>query len=458
MKRSLVLALVFGCQLACPRAPQKPQGPNVVILSIDTLRADSLRAYNRSARRRITLDRLSQRGHTFEHAYSTASWTLPAHVSLFTGLYPDRHGVVDPRYAMGEASSLVEQLQAKGYQTVGFTDGGYVGAHYGFTRGFEMYDGWHDGKSAMSSATLPRGGKRHFDTKATLFDRASAFLKARRDARPLFLFVHTYAVHDYFRTWVPTRAGEQPRPTPESKHALDCLLGAASCSAEEWQQLERTYEAGIDALDRSLESLLGLLDDRLDPDNTFVLLLADHGEGFDFARNRIHHGGRLHRDQLQVPLVVTGPGVKRGRSEAPVSLVDVRPSIAELVGLSSEGDIDGRSFVPQLFGKAPTGERQSVWASEYYHFWDAGQRHEMLEPSPDPLLTASIGSRYWYLDGSSGEELYSVDDRNQTNSLSDQLQEHPKPHRRRPVEGVKRTRVTNTIEVVEQLRALGYIQ
>ena len=458
MKRSLILALVFGSQFGCPRGQHEPQDPNVIILSIDTLRADSLRAYKPSARRHVTLDRMSELGHTFERAYSTASWTLPAHVSLFTGLYPDRHGVVDPRYAMGEASSLVEQLQAKGYQTVGFTDGGYVGAHYGFTRGFEMYDGWHDGKSAMSPATLPRGGKRHFDTKATLFDRASAFLKARRDARPLFLFIHTYAVHDYFRTWLPTKAGEQPRPTPESKRALDCLLGVASCSPEQWQQLERTYEAGVDALDRSLESLLRSLDDRLDMDNTFVLMLADHGEGFDFARNRIHHGGRLHRDQLHVPLVVTGPGVKRGRSEEPISLVDVRPSLLELVGLSTEDDTDGRSFVPQLFGKPAKGKRETVWASEYYHFWEDGKRRELSEPSLEPLSTASIDSRYWSLEGSSGDEIYAMQDRKQAHSLSGQLQEPPKRHRRRAVESSNRASMTNTIEVIEQLRALGYIQ
>ncbi|MDH3655182.1 MAG: sulfatase [Myxococcales bacterium] len=458
MKRLLLLLLVCIGQLACSRTQNRPQAPNVVILSIDTLRADSLRAYNRFARRRGALDRLAERGHTFERAYSTASWTLPAHVSLFTGLYPDRHGVVDPRYSMGDASSLVEQLHAKGYQTVGFTDGGYLGAQYGFERGFETYDAWHDGKSDMSPATLPRGGKRHVDTKAELFDRARAFLNARNDPRPLFLFVHTYAVHDYFRTWLPAKPGEQARAGPESEHALKCLLGSASCSPEEWRRLEVKYEAGVDALDRSLGSLLGLLNEKLDMDNTFVVLLSDHGEGFDYARNRIHHGGRLHRDQLQVPLLVTGPGVQRGRSEAPVSLVDVRPSVLELVGSNREDHTDGRSFVSQLFGKPPKGKRDAVWAGEYYHFWEAGQRRSVVEPSPEPLSTASIGARYWYLEGSSGEALYAVEDREQANSLSSQLEEHRNRNQPRALDTAKRTKVTNTIDVIEQLRALGYIQ
>jgi arylsulfatase A-like enzyme len=451
-------AVLESLQRPPSRTQDKPQAPNVVVLSIDTLRADSLRAYNPSAKPHATLDRMVQRGHTFDRAYSTASWTLPAHVSLFTGLYPDRHGVVDPRYAMGDVSSFVEKLQAKGYQTVGFTDGGYVGAQYGFTRGFENYNGWHDGKSALSPTALLRGGKRHFDTKATLFDRASAFLKARHDPRPLFLFVHTYAVHDYFRSWLPTQSDDKARPTPESTHELECLLGIASCAPAEWRNLEAKYEAGIDVVDRALGALLRLLDQRLGTDNTFVVLLSDHGEGFDHERHRIHHGGRLHRDQLQVPLLVTGPGVQSGRSREPVSLVDVGPSVLELVGSRDEDESDGRSFVAQLFGRSPQGKRDAIWAAEYYHYWEAGKRRKALEPSPGPLWTGRIGPRYWYIEGPPGSELYDVEDREQANSLSELLEEHSKQIQRRAVTSAKPSKMVQTIDVVEQLRALGYFQ
>lgn len=456
--RAFMLLLSCVCQLACSRSNHKAQAPNVVILSVDTLRADSLRAYNPSARRRPNLDRLSEQGHTFDRAYSTASWTLPAHVSLFTGLYPDRHGVVDARHAMGDVSSLVENLQGKGYQTVGFTDGGYMGAVFGFTHGFEMYDGWHDGKSAMSPSGLPRGGKRHFDTKATLFDRASAFLKSRNDSRPLFLFVHTYAVHDYFRSWLAPGPRGEARPTPQSTHDLECLLGMASCGPDEWLELEAKYEAGIDDFDRALGPLLALLEEKLGKDNTFVVLLSDHGEGFDHVRNRIHHGGRLHRDQLQVPLLVTGPGVENGRSAEMVSLVDVRPSILELVGAADGDETDGRSFVAPLFGKKTHGRRDAVWAGEYYYYWDGGKRLKAQEPSSKPLSAASIGPRYWYLDSASGKELYDVKDRDQTNSLTERLEEYSKRIPRRIVQPAKPSQVTDTMEVFEQLRALGYFQ
>lgn len=459
MKRAAVLVFACVCLPACSRTLPQSQAPNVILISIDTLRADSLRVYNRAARPHPTLDALARRGRWFDRAYSAAPWTLPSHVSLFTGLYPDRHGVVDPRYAMGDVSSFVEKLRARGYQTVGFTDGGYLGAQYGFTRGFEVYDGWRDSDSAAPIPALPRGGKRNFDTKAGLFDRARALLQGRHDTRPLFLFVHTYAVHDYFRSWLPSKPGHTPRATPESAHELTCLVGTAKCAPEEWHALEAKYEAGIDVLDEALGSLLDVLDEKLDMDNTYVFVLSDHGEGFDYRRSRIHHGGRLHRDLLQVPLFVTGPGVRRGHSEEPVSLVDVAPSVLELVGLGASGaELDGRSLVPQLRGGKAQGKRGAVRAAEYYYYWKAGQRRKADKPSPEPLLSASIDSRYWYVESSSGNELYDANDRAQASPLADLPEKHPKWNRPHGAAAAKPAAVKDTVEVYKQLRALGYIQ
>lgn len=450
---------VFVCLggIACSRSTGKPQVPNVVILSIDTLRSDSLRAYDPSARSHPTIDRLARQGHVFEHAYSAASWTLPAHASLFTGLYPDRHGGVDGRHAIGNVSSFVETLRANGYQTAGFTDGGYVSAHFGFSRGFENYDDWSDPSSSVSPKLLPRGGKPYFDTKQKLFDRATAFLRARRDRRPLFLFVQTYAVHDYFRRWLPRTSDERAQPTPESRKRLECLVGVASCPAEKWRELEAEYEAGIEALDPALAPFLELLRETLGADNTFIVLLSDHGEGFDQARNRIHHGGRLHRDQLQVPLFVSGPGIQPGRSEEAVSLVDVRASVLELLGLKEDEKTDGRSFAQLVLGKAGPRPRDAIWAHEFFHYWKAGRRHKSTTPSKKPLATARIDARYWHISDSSGEEIYELEDKQQSKPLSELLGQLPKPMLRQVEIDSKPLRVDND-EVIEQLRALGYIQ
>jgi arylsulfatase A-like enzyme len=420
------------------------------------------------------MDGLAERGHVFVHAYSTAPWTLPAHVSLFTGLYPSHHGVVDGKHAMSGVSSFVQTLRANGYQTVGFGDGGYLKADFGFSRGFEVYDDWRDDASASGPMSLPRGGKRNFDTAQHLFDRASAFLRERSSDRPLFLFAHTYAVHSYFRSWLPKEPGKVAAATPESKKRLQCLLGVTSCSPQKWRELESMYEAGIDAFDRDLGSFLELVERTLGSNDTFIILLSDHGEGFDHARNRIHHGGRLHRDQLQVPLLVAGPGIEPGRSEELVSLVDVRPSLLELVAVADDAEHDGRSFVAQLRERSlfarfvsffaqpaakPSKEsRDAIMASEHRYYWKAGKRRTVSKPSEEPTTSARIDARFWYIEDLDGEQLYRLSDKRQEKSLVEELNMRRYPNRSSTPRVSQPSQVEPSAELIEQLRALGYVE
>jgi arylsulfatase A-like enzyme len=477
MKR-IALLVLFGVWLgasACSRTVDNPKRPNVVVISVDTLRSDSLRAYNSSATPRPVMDGLAERGHVFVHAYSTAPWTLPSHVSLFTGLYPSHHGVVDGKHAMTDVSSFVQTLRANGYQTIGFGDGGYVSADFGFPRGFEVYDAWRDDKSASAPISLPRGGKRNFDTTQHVFDRASAFLRERSSDRPLFLFAHTYAVHDYFRSWLPKEPGKAAAATPESKKRLQCLLGLTPCSPQKWRELESMYEAGIDAFDRDLGSFLELVERTLGSNDTFIILLSDHGEGFDHARNRIHHGGRLHRDQLQVPLLVAGPGIESGRSEELVSLVDIRPSLLELVAVTDDAKHDGRSFVAQLHdgrslfarlvsffaqpaAKPPEESRDAIMASEHRYYWQSGQRRTVSKPSEEPTTSARIDARFWYIKDLDGEQLYRLSDKQQEKSLVEELNMRRYPNRSSTPRASQRSQVEPSAELIEQLRALGYVE
>jgi arylsulfatase A-like enzyme len=265
-------------------------------------------------------------------------------------------------------------------------------------------------------------------------------------------------VHDYFRSWLPKQPGEEARPTQDSKKDLECLLGVASCSPDKWRELESQYEARIDAFDQALGSFLELVEQTLGAGNTFVILLSDHGEGFDHARTRIHHGGRLHRDQLQVPLLVAGPGVKAGRSEELVSLVDVRASVLELVGAADDTKHDGRTFVPLLFAKPVEGRRDAVLASDHFYYWQSGRRRTPLEPSKKPLTAARIDARYWYMKDLYGEELYEVQDTQQKKPLTELLKQRQEPSRQPTAGGMRPSNVELSEELLEQLRGLGYVE
>jgi arylsulfatase A-like enzyme len=431
--------------------------PNVVLISIDTLRAKSLRAYNEAASEHHTLDGLGARGLVFERAYSTASWTLPAHASLFTGLYSDRHGAVGSKYSIANVPSFVETLRSNGYQTVGFTDGVYLDAHFGFSRGFENYDGWADPASSLRPETLPRDGEYNYDTKALVFDRAKAFLQAREDHRPLFLFVQTYAVHDYFREWLPGEGDEQHRPTPRALKSISCLVGKTSCTTKEWRQLEADYESAVADVDTALSELIDVVNRRLGVDRTYIVLLSDHGEGFDYPRGRIHHGGRLHRDLLHVPLLLSGPEIESGRTDEIVSLVDVGDSLLELVGLPQIGDTDGRSFAPLLTRSSTLAPREAVWAHEYFHYWHEGERLNALQLSTKPLSTAWIDPRYWYIADGNGLELYAAEDQRQVNPIPEVLLGLP-TRSLRVFEVEPASSHVEEQKVTDQLRALGYIR
>jgi arylsulfatase A-like enzyme len=137
----------------------------------------------------------------FETALSPAAWTLPAHASLLTGVYPDRHGATDPRRRIApNLPTLAQELREAGLETVAFTDGGYLHRRFGFAAGFDRYDDWVRDPDRRPVLNVPRGGAPDPQVGSALFDRTIAYLAQRRpEDPPFFLFLQTYAVHDYFR-------------------------------------------------------------------------------------------------------------------------------------------------------------------------------------------------------------------------------------------------------------------
>jgi arylsulfatase A-like enzyme len=233
---------------ACAEGPYRP---DVVILSIDSLSRGALSGYGGEDANAPTLERLASRSLRFANAYSTASWTLPAHASLLTGLDPDRHGATDPRVLLAaELPRLAPHLRKAGYAIVAFTDGAYLDWRYGFGPGFERYDDFVEPPGP--GIEVPRGGLPHEEKGTALFDRAITYLEARAaDERPLFLFLHTYSVHDYFRlhAWATARA--PAGALRDTSGYLRCLLGLEACSDRDWEVLRTLYAAEVAHLDRA---------------------------------------------------------------------------------------------------------------------------------------------------------------------------------------------------------------
>jgi arylsulfatase A-like enzyme len=467
----LVLALVAGFLFAFAglRAEAKPGDrtlPNVVLISADTLRQASVRAFEPGAGELPHLDGLSSRARVFSNAYASASWTLPSTASLMTGLYPDRHGATDRRLKLApRLETLSQRMQVAGYETVAYTDGAFVDGGFGFHKGFERYDQAVSPRARQTQRVrLPRGGRPHAQPGAALFDRAVAFLRQRAlrqdERRPLFLFLQSYTVHEYWRVrpWAAREvSGVELR---DSDYYSDCLQGKRSCSKADWRALEALYEAEVRHFDTGFGRLLAAMERVGLDENTLIVFLSDHGEGFETGR--IHHGGRLHHDQLRVPLLVAGPGVVPGVTDVPVSLVDVMPTLLEWVGHEAPEDLDGASFAAALRGSELPGARPAL-AMEHSFLWEDGRRVEVSRVESDPLSLAVIHGDDWYIRGAAAEEeLYDVGrDAEQVRNLapgSSRLGTLRSLAARRSTRRGSLMLADTTPELAEQLRTLGYVQ
>ncbi len=446
--------------MACGNGtPRAPDSTSLVIVLVDTLSRDALAA----GAELEGLAALRDASLRFTHAYSTAPWTLPALASLLTGLYPDRHGAVHPytRISAG-IPRLAQLLRNSGRATVAFTDGVFLERFYGFGEGFDLYDGSLGEAARLRAPPLPRAGAPHPVRGASLFDRAVAFLGARGASDgPIFLFLQTYSVHDYFKLHPWTASHRTGAASRKPAGYLACLKGEQSCSAREWDVLESLYRAEVEHLARGLTRLRLALDEAGLADNTLLLLASDHGEGFDVARGRIHHGGRLHADQIRIPLWLSGPGIEPGETTEPVSLVDVMPTVLDLLGVPIPPGLDGRSLAGPVRGAPGLGER-SFYAMEHYHRWRDGRRTPRKTVQDEPISVAVIRGGAWYIREPGGEELYDMGtDRRQVLNLVDRS---PAATSLRSL-AAARGRVRQALEdhppdaaLTEQLRSLGYVE
>ncbi len=334
------LALAGLLALACRAEPPPVRG--VVLVVLDTLRADRLGCYG-YARRPTSprLDALAREAVLFENAISHAPWTVASVASILSG-FPDT------RAFDGELQrSLVEDLTAAGVRTAAFTEGGYFTADFGFDRGFGEFHEEH----SLYGGTIER-----------TVDAALAWLGEHGAKEPFFLLVHSYEAHmPYLHTGfaaglAPARFGEQF--TQEAHEAV--TSGELTLTPAELERLEALYDGGVQACDREVGRLLDELGRLGLRDRTAIVVTSDHGEELAegrFPRFAGEHGHALHEELVHVPLIVAAPRWRARRVQAQVRSMDVLPTVLELLRVPVPGDVEGRSLLPLLEGRVEPAER-----------------------------------------------------------------------------------------------------
>ncbi len=328
---------------------------NVVLISIDTLRAVHLSLYGYRRETSPHIDAWARRvGVTFENAIVQAPWTLPSHVSMLTGLEALHHQA-NYSPAPPELTMLAEVLRRAGHTTVAVTGGGYVGPGYGFAQGFDRYECWQ--------------GSNAFEMTDGM-NRTIKWIEENAD-RPFFIFFHTYAVHSPFRSREPYAsvfAADLPeRPlNPVTLQSVDKTAtdgfrtrrmlawpdgstsdGGTLSSAQQASVLS-LYDSGIAFADATLDRLFTRLGELALERDTLVILTSDHGEAFG-EHDLVGHG-YLTEDNLRVPLVVAFPRrLETARTlSSQVRSIDIVPTVLDLLGLPSLAAIDGVSLVPLM--------------------------------------------------------------------------------------------------------------
>ncbi len=352
---ALTACLLAGCGAVTDSAPGVAR-PNVVLIALDTLRADHLTAYGYERQTSPALARFARRGVVFERAYSQAPWTLPSFASIFTGLRPSRHGVVRERLALRAATRTLQgALRKAGYVTAGFHDGAYLSKGYGFHHHFDHY------QRIQGLRDLPV---------------VTQWLETPRE-RPFFLFLHTYDVHapygsvpEHYRGAFAADGGHGRLDLIDKKPLQIWRQHKKPFSAADFQRMVDLYDGEIRFVDDRLASLFRTLDDTELSEQTLVILLSDHGEEFGDHGKFEHRNGHVYRELTQVPLVFVGPGIAAARRvHEVVETVDVMPTVLELAGVAA-GNVDGESLVPWLRADSPP--RETEWG---YALSEAHGRH-----------------------------------------------------------------------------------
>jgi len=347
----LVLLLV-GC------AAEAPRPRSVVLVVVDTLRADHLGVYGYGRPTSPALDQRAARAAIFEHAWATSPWTLPSFGSLYTGQIPSRHaagllrqGGEERSFAFLDesATSIGEIMAERGFATAAVVNNPFLHPAFGLGRGFETWD-----YVFVNYADYPRANQ--------IVHWGLRWLDAR-DARPFLLVLHIFDPHLSYDPPPSVRG----RFTGGYAGRLALPLTGFGEHNAGWKpraEADRRFVAGaydeeLLFVDRQLARLFDGLEQRGLLDETLVVLTSDHGEEF-FDHDGFEHGHTMFQELLRVPLLFWGPGVRPRRIETPVSLVDVLPTLLEALGLEPLPDLAGRSLWGLLGGGSDPVERALV--------------------------------------------------------------------------------------------------
>ncbi len=303
---------------------------NVILISIDTLRADHLGSHGYPKNTSPYIDRFASESILFENAIAQASWTAPSHMSIMTSLYPSVHKVKGFKGSSkvgrldDSVVTLAQVLKANDYRTVSFNGGRYVNKEFGFDRGFDVYTSLaYDKIEITNNATFN-------------------WLSENRDQK-FFLFFHTYAVHTPYLP--PVLYGEKFFPDYNGSIDRKYTLSTQEIKADEIWKAIALYDGEINYMDHEVGRLLDTLDYLNLNNNTIVIFTSDHGHEF-LEHGSTGHSLTSYQELIHVPLIIRFPGIKNSRIKNLVQSIDIMPTVLDSLNITGPSNLQGVSLLP----------------------------------------------------------------------------------------------------------------
>ncbi len=404
---------VSGCTNEKPVGTERFEGAPVILISIDTLRADHLPGYGYDGVETPHIDALANESVLFENAYSHVPLTLPAHVTILTGEIPPVNGVrnnIGYRYDAVKHPPITAALEGAGYETGAAISAYVLRGATGLSGAFDFYDDVIGSESGVALGSLQRPG-------ASTLEIAKTWIGTRAD-RPFFFMLHLFEPHSPYQAPEPFRTRYPASP----------------------------YDGEIAASDDLVGRFIAFLKEKGIYDRAVIILLSDHGEGLG-DHGEDEHGVFLYREAIHVPLMIKLPKGARGgeRVKDVVQLIDVAPTIARLTGVKPPDGLAGRSLLD-----VPASDRAaSVYSETLYPRLHLGWSE----------LRSLTDAQFQYIEAPS-PELYDLakDPRQKTNVLADERRVYAAM--RKELEGYGKeiaAPVNITPEEAQKLAALGYI-
>ncbi|HEY3356616.1 MAG TPA: sulfatase [Polyangia bacterium] len=366
-------------------APAGPAPRNLVLVVVDTLRADAVTPGAPLAAHAPAVARLAAEGTSFTQAHTSANCTRPSMITILSGLAPETHGthgllsVIPPQVEL-----LSTHLRRNGFATAAFHANPICGSRFGFNRDWDLFHNYHDNEEQWTPASVKTPA-------ATLFQDALAWVRQQRRQRPFFLVVHTIEPHAPYR---PAERLARPYGPAgysgpfarglEMNQQGRLLYGTIAPSPADVAAIRGRYRGEVAGHDEALDRFLQALgqDGRLD--DTLVVVTSDHGESLGEHGSWGHHLS-LHEEEARVPLVMRHPGtLRRGRRvEAPVELTDLAPTLVAALAAPPLPAADGASLLPLLRGQTAVAEHPVLVSHEK-------RRHAPPQPG-QPFLAGGSG-------------------------------------------------------------------